>query len=49
MAFFGNWQTSNARAGQKTHGFFGNEQPYSNAHAHLKQIKKHSGLIEHTQ
>ena len=26
--------------------FFGSAMPKSNAHAHLKQRKKHSGLIE---
>ena len=39
--FFKNRQQSNARAGQKkTHGFFGNGRPKSNARAHLKQRKK---------
>ena len=39
--FFGNWQQSNARAEQKkTHVFFGNVRPESNARAHLKQRKK---------
>ena len=39
--FFRNRQQSNARAGQKkTHVFFGNAQPKSNARAHLKQIIK---------
>ena len=36
----------NACAGQKkTHVFFGNVRPKSNAHAYLKQRKKHSGLM----
>ena len=30
---------------KKTHVFFGNAQPKSNARAHLKQRKKNSGLI----
>ena len=39
--FLGNRQQSNARAGQKkTHVFFGNARPKSNARAHLKQRKK---------
>ena len=43
--FFLNPQQFNARAGQKkTHVFFGNARPKSNARAHLKQRKKHSGL-----
>ena len=43
--FFGNRQQSNARAGQKKHMFFwGNVLSKSNARAHLKQRKKHSGL-----
>ena len=44
--FFGNRQQFNARAGQKkTHVFFGEiAQSKSNARAHLKQRKKHSGL-----
>ena len=42
---FRNRQQSNARAGQrKTHVFFGDARPKSNARAHLKQRKKHSGL-----
>ena len=46
---FRNLQQSNARAGQeKTHVFFGNAQPKSNARAHLKQRKKHSGLMYQT-
>ena len=45
MFFSGNRQQSNARAGQKKNMFFfGNAQPKSNARAHLKQRKKHSGL-----
>ena len=32
------------RGRRKTHVFFGNALPKSNAHAHLKQRKKHSGL-----
>ena len=46
--FFENRQQFNARAGQKknTHVFFfGNAQPKSIARAHLKQRKKHSGLM----
>ena len=36
--FFGNRQQSDARAGQKkTHVFFGNALPKSDARAHLKQ------------
>ena len=31
---------------KKTHVFFGNALPKSNARAHLKQRKKHSGLSE---
>ena len=43
--FFGNWQKSNARAGQqKNTCFFVNVRPKSNARAHLKQRKNHSGL-----
>ena len=43
--FFANGQQSNVRAGQKkTHVFFGNALLKSNARAHLKQRKKHSGL-----
>ena len=30
---------------KKAHGFFGKARPKSNARAHLKQRKKHSGLI----
>ena len=33
-----------ARWAEKTHVFFGNARPKSNARAHLKQRKKHSGL-----
>ena len=37
---------SNARTGRKkTHVFFSNARPNSNARAHLKQSKKHSGLM----
>ena len=37
----------NSHAGQKkTHVFFGNARPKSDARAHLKQRKKHSGLTE---
>ena len=44
--FFGNRQQFNARAGQiKTHVCSGNARPKSNACAHLKQRKKHSGPI----
>ena len=32
--------------GRKKHVFFGNARPKSNARAHLKQRKKHSGLRE---
>ena len=35
-----------AMGGKKTHVFFGNALPKSNARAHLKQRKKHSGLSE---
>ena len=43
--FFEKRQQSNACAGQKkTHVFFGNARPESNARAHLKHRKKHSGL-----
>ena len=36
--FFGNRQQSNERTGQKkTHVFFGNVRPKSNARAHLKK------------
>ena len=46
MSFFINWQTSNARTEQEKHIVcFGNALPQANARAHLKQIKKHSGLI----
>ena len=46
VVFFGNRQQSNARAGQKkTHVFFSNARPKSNARAHVKQRKKHSGLM----
>ena len=47
MLFFENRQKFNARAGQKknTCFFFGNAWPKSNARAHLKQRKKHSGLM----
>ena len=46
MFFFENRQQFNARARQKkTHVFFVNAWPKSNARAHLKQRKKHSGLI----
>ena len=45
MFFFGNRQQFNARAGQKENTcFFSNARPKSNARAHLKQKKKHSGL-----
>ena len=48
--FLGNRQQSNARAGQKKpHVFFGNARPKSNARAHLKQRKKHSGLINQSK
>ena len=44
--FSENWQQFNARAGQKkTTCFFGCAWFTSNARAHLKQRKKHSGLI----
>ena len=42
--FFENRQQSNARAGQNV--LFGNARPKSNARAHLKQRKKHSGLCD---
>ena len=45
MFFFENRQQFIARAGQKKNTcFFGNARPKSNARAHLKQRKKHSGL-----
>ena len=34
---------------KKTHVFFGNARPKSNARAHLKQRKKHSGLSKATR
>ena len=44
--FFGNRQQSNARAGQeKNTCFFCNALPKANARDHLKQRKKHCGLI----
>ena len=44
--FFGNRQKSSARAGQeKKKCFFCNARPKSNARAHLKRRKKHSGPI----
>ena len=43
--FFRNRQQSNARWAEKNHMFFCNAQPKSNARAHLKQRKKHSGLM----
>ena len=45
MLIFRKSQQFNARAGQeKNPGFFGNARPKSNARAHLKQRRKHSGL-----
>ena len=45
VVVFLNRQQFNARAGQKKNTcFFGNSQHKSNARAHLKQRRKHSGL-----
>ena len=43
--FFENRQQSNKRWAEKNTIFFGNARPKSNARAHLKQIKRHSGLM----
>ena len=43
--FFRKWAAIQcARWAEKNTCFFGNALPKSNAHAHLKQRKKHSGL-----